>query len=353
MKILKFKKLILSLFAVAMTGALTSCNDLIYEDEGDCTVTYSLGFVYDMNLKWADAFPSEVKSVNVFAFDEEGKFVKEFADSSEGLSVAGYRLDLDLEPGKYTLVGWCGLVNDGKVQESFSLSNLEPGVTTLDEFTCRLNSAYDEELGEVSKERLKFLYHGKIDVELVDEHDGAHHHFLMPLTKDTNHFRIMLQQIGSDIDYRDFTISMESANGLMGYDNSLLGDTRITYRPWKIQNDVLSVGNDDSRAAEYYGVVADLTLARLMENDEDNLILSVTYNKDGNTQKFSVPVVKYCLLMKEYYEEEYNRPMSVQEYLDRQDEYVITFFLDEGMQWRYLIVEIHSWRIIRYRVDLE
>ena len=59
---------------VALVGllALPSCNDWLYEEEGDCSVHYRLKFRYDKNLKWADAFANEVSSVHLYAFDPSG-----------------------------------------------------------------------------------------------------------------------------------------------------------------------------------------------------------------------------------------------------------------------------------------
>jgi hypothetical protein len=37
--------------------------------------------------------------------------------------------------------------------------------------------------------------------------------------------------------------------------------------------------------------------------------------------------------------------MSNQEYLDRQDEYTMTFFLDEG-EWVSSVIYINSWRVV-------
>lgn len=58
-------------FCIALTAIflITSCNNFVYEDEEDCTVYYRLKFRYDMNLKFADAFAHEVKSVKLYAFD--------------------------------------------------------------------------------------------------------------------------------------------------------------------------------------------------------------------------------------------------------------------------------------------
>lgn len=81
-------------------GILTSCDSMVYDYEGDCSVTYRLKFRYDMNLKWADAFANEVKSVNVYAFDEKGVLVWQKAERGAALASADYAMTLDLPAGK-------------------------------------------------------------------------------------------------------------------------------------------------------------------------------------------------------------------------------------------------------------
>ena len=56
---------------------------------------------------------------------------------------------------------------------------------------------------------------------------------------------------------------------------------------------------------------------------------------------FRIPVADYALLVKGHYREN----MSDQEYLDRQDEYTMTFFLDEG-EWVSSFIYINSWRVV-------
>ncbi len=62
---------------VALVSALvvSSCNGMIYDDQGDCSAKYRLMFRYDYNMKFADAFAHEVKSVAVYAFDVDGNMV--------------------------------------------------------------------------------------------------------------------------------------------------------------------------------------------------------------------------------------------------------------------------------------
>jgi len=58
-------------------------------------------------------------------------------------------------------------------------------------------------------------------------------------------------------------------------------------------------------------------------------------------------------LAKDYYEEEYNRSMTDQEFLDREDDYVMTFFLDEDNQWINSYILIHSWRVVPSNIEIE
>ena len=45
--------------------------------------------------------------------------------------------------------------------------------------------------------------------------------------------------------------------------------------------------------------------------------------------------------------------MSDHEYLDRQDEYNMTFFLDEQNQWINSVILINSWRVVLSNVDVD
>jgi hypothetical protein len=56
----------------------------------------------------------------------------------------------------------------------------------------------------------------------------------------------------------------------------------------------------------------------------------------------SIPLIEYALLVKG----NYNRNMSNQEYLDRQDEYNLTFFLDESGEWISSSIIVNSWKVV-------
>ncbi|MCH5223166.1 MAG: FimB/Mfa2 family fimbrial subunit [Muribaculaceae bacterium] len=330
----------------------TSCNNPVLDDEGDCAVHYYLRFVYNMNLKWADAFPSEVTSVNLYAFDENGIFVKEFTGRGSALSEPGYSMELTLDPGNYQLVAWCGLYNDGEEMTSFTVPAPTPGVTTLEELTCSLNTQTNEEYGEYSDKRLYFMYHGDLKVDLPDSQDGEDYYYTMPLIKDTNHIRIILQQLsGEDMDPSQFAFNIESADGVLAWDNTIASDVKVSYLQWNRDEAEAGVSKKNPEGIyqmEYVkGVVADLSVSRMMVTEANDFALTVTNLDKGENIITRVPIIQYALLSKDYYELAYNHSMTDQEFLDREDEYILTFFLDENMKWIDNTIYIHSWRVVQ------
>lgn len=362
------KTYILTAFVIALTCLFTSCDKSLFDDEGDCEVTHIVRFRYDRNLKWADAFPSEVNSVNLYVFDNAGVFVKEYIGRGEVLSSPDYHIKLDLPVGDYKFVAWCGLANERAKEESFTVPQPVPGVTTLDELTCRLNTKTltrvdgedaqerEDDEAEYSDRRLYFLYHGALDVNIVDNHDGMHYEHVIYLTKNTNHVRIILQELSSDegLNPDDYEVCIEAANGVMAYDNELLGGRVVTYRPWAQHADSLGLGKtdvEDGSLKYVKGLVTDLSVGRMMAAHKNGMMLTI---KDRNSQEniiARVPIIQYALLSREYYEMAYGHRMTDQEFLDREDEYVLTFFLYNN-RWLSASILIHAWRVVLHEYGL-
>ncbi len=362
---------------VTLMASLTSCNGAIYDDEGDCDVTYRLRFRYDMNMKYADAFHHEVKSVHLYAFAPDGKLVWQAIDSGEKLSQEGYEIILPLQAGDYKLMAWCGLDNG----ESFYVQTINEG-DTRDPLHCKMNRTTHPEDGIVSTDDLHPLFHGTLDVNLPESIEGGDYVYTMPLTKDTNVVRIVLQHLsGKDVNHEDYTFKIEDNNGWLHHDNSLLDDDNITYHAWSKYSGSAGVGtralafppaasDPDSEfgrhllaSAEVSGLnssraitevkvaVAELTVSRLVQRDwnvnaKPMLTIRRASDKDIVAQ---IPFIDYALLVKG----NYNRDMSDQEYLDRQDEYNMTFFLDENNHWLSSYIMINSWRVVLNHTDIQ
>lgn len=356
--------------AATLLASLTSCDNAIYDDEGDCDVIYRLRFRYDMNMKFADAFSHEVKSVRLYAFDTDDKLVWQTEESGERLAQEGYDIILPLQPGDYKLMAWCGLDNG----ESFTVPQIDLG-DTRDPLQCRLNRTQHPEDGAVSTEDLHPLFHGTLEVNLPEDINGGEYVYTMPLTKDTNVFRVVLQHLsGKDIEADDFTFKIEDNNGWLHHDNSLLDDENITYHAWSVYSGSAGVDTPEAWLSEGLSVVrcplsdensengkrktengtraitdvkvavAELTVSRLVQRDwtvNPKPMLTIRKADDGELVA-RIPIIDYALLVKG----NYNRDMSDQEYLDRQDEYNMTFFLDENNHWLSTTIIINSWRVV-------
>lgn len=327
--------------------SLASCDSTIYDDEGDCDVTYRLKFRYDYNMKFADAFANEVKSVHVYAFDADGTLVWQKSEKGDALAADDYSMTLDMPAGDYQLIAWCGLENDGTRGESFTVPEMTVGTSKIEELQCKLNRNRDADGNAYSDTDLYALFHGTLDVSLPEaEYDGGEYVYTMPLVKDTNHLRVILQHLsGEDVDVTKFTFTLEDDNGFMAYDNSLIADESITYKTWNTETGSAGVDTEEGVQTSVKVAIADLTVPRLIDGHK----MYLTIRNDEGEVVVRVPFIDYAVLVKGYY----NREMSDQEYLDRQDEYSMTFFLDGHDQWISSSILINAWRVVLSNVDIK
>ncbi len=360
------------LLLAAVCCLVSSCDNMVYDGEGDCSVppvppatpaTYCVKFRYDKNLKWADAFAHEVKSVHLYAFDMEGTLVWHRSERGDALAADDYAMTLDVPAGDYRLVAWCGLDNDGERAESFTVPEVREGVTRIEQLKCSLNRMRDASGGAYSDGRLYPLFHGMRDVKLPADDNGGSYTYTMELTKDTNHIRVILQNLsGEEVRAEDFTYRIEEENGLMNYDNKLLPDEIITYWP-KLSAGSASLGFDDypelgkrsqsaaapqSRAVLVVNVaVADFFIGRLVPGRRT--FLRINEARSGNNELVAdISITDFALMLKDGY---YGDDMTDEDYLDRQDEYELVLFLDERRQWIGTSIIINSWKIVRNNID--
>jgi hypothetical protein len=273
--------------------------------------------------------------VALYVFDSENRLVEAiFEQDAEKLATDGFSIPLELESGKYELVAWAGLENE----ESFDLmADVEIGKTTKEELQVALKTTAEA----VVENDLKPLYHGAMTLDYTSE-PGTFTE-TMSLVKDTNVFRIVLQQMADVLVADKFRYEITADNGLLDWNNDVLANETITYKPWSVTSGVADVapdyGTNATRADQVSVVVAEFTTSRLI--DGQSPILTI-YNIEENERVLSIPVADYALLVKG----NYNAQMSNQEYLDRQDEYNMTFFLDEDGRWLSASIIVNSWRVV-------
>lgn len=328
----------------------TSCDSFVYEEEGDCTVLYRLKFRYDKNLKFADAFANEVRSVRLFAFDPEGKLVWEGTGEGPALASGNYVMTLPLSPGRYRLVAWCGLGGS----ESFSLPDVSP-TCRIEDLHCRLNGSERSKAPSViSGSDLQPLFHGMTDVELPADDDGGEYLYEMPLTKDTNVFRVVLQHLsGEDIDGEDFDFTIEDDNAWLASDNTVYREEQVEYKPWVVYSGEAGVAGSGSGITNVKVAVAELTTSRLFVKDwtryrKPMLTIRMARGEDKGKLVASVPIIDYALMVRG----QHHSQMDRQDYLDRADEYNMTFFLDKDHNWVSAQIQVLSWSVVVNKENL-
>ncbi len=346
---MKSLKIFSALSGVIGLAFLASCDSVIYEPEGDCEPVHRILFTYDHNLKFADAFAAEVPSVNLYIFDEDGKLVRTVSEDVPASRAKGFAIELrDMPPGKYDILAWCGV----KDSEHFTVNHTAEPDPKLEHHTCRIEREIDADDAHHIRKDIGRLYHGTLKSVDMTQEEGTHEH-TVELMKNTNVVRVVLQHMsGSPIGKDDFEFTITEQNGLMAATNHLLPDNLITYHPWMQRSGTASINSTKADENEegtstngsVSAVVTEFTMGRMMA--VSNSVLTVKSTKDRHTV-LSVPVTDYALLVKgHYYEPGSHREMSDQEYLDRQDEYPMTFFLDDDNHWINTVIYINSWRIV-------
>lgn len=321
---------------MAALASVSSCDNVIFDDEGDCTPYYKVRFVYDMNMKWADAFSNEVNEVTLYLLDEDGRIVWQKHEAGAAVKAPGYTMDVDVDPGTYTLIAWCG---EGHTT-SFAVDGTDLSCTLLRDRDARGKAYIDHDINR--------LYHGRLTAREFPETEGTHL-YTVPLVKNTNDVRVVLQHLsGEPVDKDRFTFTITSDNGTMEWNNDLRPEETITYYAWHTDQGTAAFDYPEYRPqvralSSFSAAIAEFTIARLVkETGGKPADVRLTVYNDKGEVVFSIPLIDYCLMVKGAH----NRHMSDQEYLDRQDEYSMTFFLDEGNRWVNSFIYINSWKVV-------
>jgi len=267
------------------------------------------------NMEFSDAFASQVNRVDVFVFDKDGTFVIKKSEQGETLG-GSYRMPLPLPAGEYRIAAWAGMSDDFEMPEPVA------GKTTLEELTVRMKR--EESL--VHNKALNPLWYG--GVQAVSFTGRQEQTETVSLIKDTNKFRFILQKSGpgEELDINDCLFEIRADNGYYDWNNDLLDDDMISYRPYYLEK------------VEDVGIVVEMNTMRLLEHKK--VYLTLTRKSDGK-ELMRIDLIPYLLLTKM---EGHNIP--AQEYLDRQSEYAIVFFYNpELLNFLSTKIVINGWTI--------
>ena len=89
---------------------------------------------------------------------------------------------------------------------------------------------------------------------------------------------------------------------------------------------------------------AEFSLCRLMADNDPYLLIT---RSSDNHKVVSLPLINYLLAQKS----EVYAKMPAQEYLDREHDWAMTFFLDSNRTWLYVEILVGNWVVRINNID--
>ena len=351
--------------------ALTTMSSCIKEDMDDCPPAISkvaLQFDYTYNVKQADAFAAEVKNINVYAFDENGKFFDSYIESREKFET-GHTMEITgLKDGKYTFV--C-LARDRQVMSraeddemEFSFASLTPGVSTIDELTERMGKDNGEEIKNDKEFAALYTAKTQVDFQRLNQNgnEGTVVTSTLSLMKCTKTYRIVLLPYENDqADFKpeNFDVRIEGSSAWLDHKGEKVKNEGITYLPYNMERRA----NYDGAHTEVneepvdQALIYDLSSSRMFERqsdrravrdgdkskyDDKRIIITDLRDKDHPIELFNHSLPWFLALCGE----KVNQNWDDQEYLDREDHYVLMFYVSDKRDYNMITkVNVNGWNV--------
>ena len=351
--------------------ALTTMSSCIKEDMDDCPPAISkvaLQFDYTYNVKQADAFAAEVKNINVYAFDENGKFFDSYIESREKFET-GHTMEITgLKDGKYTFV--C-LARDRQVMSraeddemEFSFASLTPGVSTIDDLTVRMGKDNSEEIKNDKEFAALYTAKTQVDFQRLNQNgnEGTVVTSTLSLMKCTKTYRIVLLPYENDqADFKpeNFDVRIEGSAAWLDHNGEKVKNEGITYLPYNMERRA----NYDGAHTEVneepvdQALIYDLSSSRMFERqndrravrdgdknnyDDNRIIITDLRDKDNPIELFNHSLPWFLALCGE----KVNQNWDDQEYLDREDHYVLMFYVSDKRDYNMITkVNVNGWNV--------
>lgn len=321
-----FKKLLPVIFSFT----LVSC---IHEGENDCGIYVE--FIFDYNMEYADSFDPQVDRVDVYIFDEDGKYLfHQHSGTSELINRKRMFLHDNFSSGTYQLIIVGGMSEHFRFTDSAN-EELIPGVTTLEEVTLFLQRT----AGTISHE-FPHLWFGK---STSIRYQGNASVWPVYLVRNTNRFHVMLESKDDMAQLHPetppYTFEIITPEGARyGYDNAPLVRESVTYKPYS-----LKPGNKPENMA-----TGKLNTMRLFTNYTDGYKIIVR-KTDSREEVWSYDLIELLAKTKPS-----TRPdgttLPLQEYLDRQGEWNIVILYhganpNNNEAFLAVAIEVNGWII--------
>lgn len=310
-------------WVLAVGCALVSCS-WVRDDRDDCPEGFWLQLHYTYNILDVEAAPEYVNDAFVYVYDDTGNYVKRIDVSHDVLTANDYKVRVDgLPEGDYQFVVWSGIGNS-----QYAVSG---DMLTMADFRLSLAGAG----GSSSDSQLVSLFHG---YHPAVHYDDAYALYDVELTKNTNQLACLVVSLSKDavMSLDDYTMKVVAANSVMDARNELPQVAATTYEPF--EQDVVTI--DDPDYGQLHGLRFNIMTLRLTTSRDSRIVFE---KKSSGQTLFNISFPEYVGMIGSLYTT-LGRPLSVQEYLDRQDLFTIVFYLSEDLD-RLLQLSVNNWRL--------
>ena len=341
----------------------------VFDAEQDCKTGIALGFVYDYHMqRGANAFPFNVDCVTVLVFDSAGNYLTQQSEErDELLEDPNYRMQLLLEPGDYHLVVYGGLAcEDARFDfaPDFSSAATRSGHVNDILVTLPLEDGVSKKQLHNVEERWGGLFYGTHDFTLTEEDLSTRlREETVYLKNDTNDIQVILQEIDSPytLDYADFDFTIIDDNFVLDSNNDVVEiateQEQPVYKPYAKENRIMGyveyVDRNGARLTEseeqpVQVACVEFSTSRLLVKHLDSARLVITRRSTGDTL-VDIPLITYLAATRGF---GVNWIKTDQEYLDRQDQWTLMFFLQSGV-WVDVRIAVNGWTVRLNDVKLD
>ncbi|MDR2910280.1 MAG: FimB/Mfa2 family fimbrial subunit [Bacteroidales bacterium] len=309
-------KIALALTAIMVLSSCESIND----DYANCGVW--LEFVFDHNMEYTDSFYPQVETVDVYIFDQSGKFVQTIHAATSDLD-RNKRMFLGNMPfGEYKILAVGNLTEHFRFTDRNGV-DFVPGTTTIEHAMSALKHN-----GMVSHEFSHFYFGQAVEVA----YNADLSVYMIPLIRQTNNFNIVLQTVVKSPENSQGAIEsvhtveiVAPESGAYDWLNNPVAPNELIYHPYYLISRIYPF--KDETLLE---TVAKINTMRLLENESNGYRIIIRDVKTGE-ELWSKDLVS---LLADTKIGEGKRPdgteLPLSEYLDREGNWNIVIVYISG-----------------------
>lgn len=328
--------------AIAAVALLAACS-LIHDDMPECPTGLDLRFVYDYNTLRTDFRAEYVGSLAVYLFDADGHLIEQRVENNDNdtLSSPNYAMYFTVEPGTYQVVTLAQNCNfsyasrtDGGAK--FRLPKMNVG-DPISKLRIKLDRNADGTVTHAGA-ALDTLWHATRTTVVTQNSSGLVTDTLS-LVRHTKNLTVGLCNLNdiNNIDIADYSVTLTADNGTMAADGSHVSDSPLIFTPYREWN--FDFANTEGTVLQRSAFAA-LSFPRLVAHRNEPAILRIV-NRNSGAVIANVDLPEMLAKGREAFELE---NYSLQEYLDRESNYRLDFYMkDDVLSYLEISITALGW----------